>query len=164
MAKKCETLQDFFDNLDQSFEKQKKWDKRFIEIAKVVSTWSSCLSRHVGCVIVKDRRIITTGYNGAPAGIKSCVERGYCLRADSKSGDDLAHCYATHAEQNALLQAAKLGVSVDGATLYCTTKPCSTCTKMIINSGIKRVCYINEYPDNFAGELFRESNIEVIKL
>lgn len=141
-----------------------KWDKRFIEIAKVVSTWSSCLSRHVGCVIVKDRRIITTGYNGAPAGIKSCVERGYCLRADSKSGDDLAHCYATHAEQNALLQAAKLGVSVDGATLYCTTKPCSTCTKMIINSGIKRVCYINEYPDNFAGELFRESNIEVIKL
>ena len=120
-----------------------KWDKRFIELAKVVGTWSSCYqeNRKIGAVIVKDRRIMTTGYNGAPTGVKSCVERGECLRRKLNIASGTHHelCYATHAEQNALVQAAKLGVSVDGATLYCTHQPCTICTKLIINAGIKRV-------------------------
>lgn len=141
--------------------KEEKWDQRFLEITQVIATWSSCLRRQVGSLITKNRRIVATGYNGAPAGVISCLERGSCLRQNSKSGDELKNCYATHAEQNALLQAAKLGISVDGATIYCTTKPCSTCAKMIINAGLKRVVYIFDYPDTFSDELFKEANIEV---
>jgi len=122
-----------------------KWDKRFIEMAQLVGTWSSCFqeNRKIGAVIVKDRRIMTTGYNGAPSGVRSCVERGECLRRKLNIASGTRHemCYATHAEQNALIQAAKLGVSVDGATLYCTHQPCTICTKLIINAGIKRVVY-----------------------
>ncbi len=142
-----------------------KWDKRFIELAEVVAGWSSCfkLDRHVGAVIVKDKRILTTGYNGASSGIKSCMEKGECLRIKLNIPSGTRHelCYAVHAEQNAIIQAAKLGVSVDGATLYCTHKPCTICAKMIINSGINRVVYKYGYPDEFSDMLFQEAGVKV---
>ena len=122
-----------------------KWDKRFMEMAEVVASWSSCFqeNRHVGAVIVKEKRILTTGYNGAPSGIESCAEKGECLRRklNIPSGTKHELCYAVHAEQNAIAQAAKLGISVEGATLYCTHQPCVICAKIIINAGIKKVIY-----------------------
>lgn len=144
-----------------------KWDKRFMDMAEVVSSWSSCYqeNRHVGAVIVKEKRILTTGYNGAPSGIVSCAEKGECLRRklNIPSGTKHELCYAVHAEQNAIAQAAKLGISVEGATLYCTHQPCTICTRMIINSGITKVIYEQGYPDEFALELFKEAGVEIIK-
>ena len=144
-----------------------KWDVRFMEMAHLVSSWSSCYqpNRQVGAVIVKDKRILTTGYNGASSGITSCKDRGECLRKklNIPSGTRQEVCYAVHAEQNAIIQAAKLGVSVNGATIYVTHQPCSICTKMIINSGITRVVYKYPYPDEFAGKLFAEAGISVEK-
>ena len=141
-----------------------KWDKRFMEAARLVSTWSSCYqeNRQVGAVIAKNKRILTTGYNGASSGIKNCKERGECLRRKLgiASGTQHERCYATHAEQNAIIQAARLGVSIEGATLYCTHQPCVICAKMIINSGISRVVYAQGYPDKFAMELFSEAGVE----
>jgi dCMP deaminase len=148
-----------------ALEKRLKWDKRFMEIAKVVSTWSTCFqeNRHVGSVIVRDKRIITTGYNGAPSGVQSCVEKGECLRKkmNIESGTRQELCYATHAEQNALVQAAKLGIAVDGATIYVTHRPCTICTKLIINAGIKRIVYGYNYPDEFSVNLLKEAGIEL---
>ena len=142
-----------------------KWDKRFMELAETVAGWSSCFqeNRHIGAVIVRDKRILTTGYNGAPAGVKSCVERGECLRRKKNiaSGTMQEVCYAVHAEQNAIIQAAKLGVSLEGATLYCTHQPCVICARMIINSGVKKVYYKHGYPDAFALELFAEAGVEI---
>lgn len=142
-----------------------KWDARFMEMAELVAHWSSCykIDRHVGAVIVKDKRILTTGYNGASSGIKSCSEKGECIRVKLGIASGTRHeiCYAVHAEQNAIIQAAKLGVSVDGATLYCTHQPCVICAKMIINSGIKRVVFKNGYPDEFSLELFKEAKVQV---
>lgn len=144
-----------------------KWDDRFMQMADVISSWASCYkqNRKIGAVIVKNKRIMTTGYNGAPAGVKTCVERGECLREKLgiPSGTKHEICYATHAEQNAIIQAAKLGVSIDGATLYCTHQPCTICTKMIINSGIKKVIYREGYPDEFSMEILKEAGIEVVK-
>ncbi len=138
-----------------------KWDKRFMDMADVVASWSSCFrsGRQVGAVITKNKRILTTGYNGAPSGIVSCVEKGECMRDKLciKSGTCAELCYAVHAEQNAIIQAAKLGVSVEGATLYCTHQPCSICAKMIVNSGISRVVFRNPYPDEFARSIFSEA-------
>lgn len=142
-----------------------KWDKRFMELAKLVATWSSCYqeNRKIGAVIVKDKRILTTGYNGAPSGIKSCKERNSCLRRELnvESGTRQELCYAVHAEQNAIAQAAKLGVSVEGATLYCTHQPCVICAKMMINAGIKRIVYSEGYPDEFSIKLLNEANVSV---
>lgn len=142
-----------------------KWDQRFMSLAKEVSTWSTCVrkGRNVGSVIVKDKRIIATGYNGAPAGVTSCQEKGFCLRdkLGIESGTRHEICYATHAEQNALIQAAKLGISVDGATIYVTHRPCTICTKLIINAGIKRIVYGYTYPDDFSVELINEADIEL---
>ena len=142
-----------------------KWDKRFIDMADVVATWSSCYqqNRQVGAVIAKNKRILTTGYNGASAGIESCKEKGECLRRKLNIASGTQHelCYATHAEQNAIIQAAKMGISIDGATLYCTHQPCVICAKMIINSGIKRIVYRNGYPDEFSMQLLRESGVEI---
>lgn len=141
-----------------------KWDSRFMQVANVVSTWSSCFrkGRAIGAVIVKDKRIMTTGYNGAPAGLKTCKEKCECLRdkLNIPSGTRAELCYAVHAEQNAIAQAAKLGVNIDGATLYCTHQPCSVCAKMIVNAGIKRVVYGNGYPDKFALEILNEAKVE----
>lgn len=142
-----------------------KWDDRFMEMAYLISSWSSCYrkGRSVGAIIVKDKRIMTTGYNGAPAGIKTCKEKGECLRDNLNiaSGTHAEICFAIHAEQNAIIQAAKLGVSVDGATLYCTHQPCSVCAKMIINVGIKRVIYDQGYPDEFSLDLLNEAGVKL---
>lgn len=144
-----------------------KWDERMMGMAKLVSTWSSCykVNRKVGAVIVKDKRILTTGYNGAGSGISSCVDRGYCLREQMNIPSGTRHeiCYAVHAEQNSIIQAAKLGVSVQGATLYCTHQPCSICAKMIINSGIARVVFDEGYPDEFSIKMFNEAGVQVDK-
>ncbi len=140
-----------------------KWDKRFMEMAHVIAGWASCYqeNRKIGAVIVKNKRIMTTGYNGAPAGVKTCVERGECLRRklNIPSGQRQELCYAVHAEQNAIIQAAKLGVSIDGATLYCTHQPCVMCAKMIVNSGIVRVVYQEGYPDEFSLEILKEGGV-----
>ncbi len=142
-----------------------KWDVRFMEMAHVIAGWASCYqeNRKIGAVIVKDKRIMTTGYNGAPAGVKTCKERGECLRRrlGVPSGTRAELCYAVHAEQNAIIQAAKLGVSIDGATLYCTHQPCVMCAKMIVNSGIVRVVYQEGYPDEFAVEMLREGGVKL---
>lgn len=142
-----------------------KWDERFMELTEQVGTWASCLRRKVGAVIVREKRVMTTGYNGAPAGIRSCAERGECLREKLgiPSGTRHEMCFAAHAEQNAIIQAAKYGVNIDGATLYCTHQPCVICAKMIINAGIKRVVYKEGYPDEFSMRLFEEAGTEVEK-
>lgn len=147
----------------ETSEKQLKWDRRFMEIARLVGTWCTCHRRNVGAVIVKDKRIIATGYNGAPAGVENCLERGYCLRNKLQipSGTKAEVCYSVHAEQNAIIQASKLGIAVDGATLYVTHQPCTICTKLIINAGIKRIVYGLEYPDDFSLELLKEAKIEL---
>lgn len=140
-----------------------KWDSRFMELADVISGWASCYQkdRKIGAVIVKNKRIVTTGYNGAPAGMKTCVERGECLRKKLGIASGTKHeiCYAIHAEQNAIIQAAKLGSSIEGATLYCTHQPCVICAKMIVNAGITRVVYKYGYPDDFSVQIFKESGV-----
>lgn len=144
-----------------------KWDKRFMEMAFMVGSWSSCYkqNRQVGAVIVKDKRILTTGYNGAGAGIISCKEKGECIREKLGIASGTRHelCYAIHAEQNAIIQAAKTGISINGATLYCTHQPCSICAKMIINSGISRIVFKEGYPDEFSMQMFSEAHILVEK-
>ena len=145
-----------------------KWDARFMEIAQTVAKWSSCAKedRQVGAVIAKDKRILTTGYNGAGSGIISCSERGTCMRREMGIASGTRHelCYAVHAEQNAVIQAAKIGISIDGATIYCTHQPCVICAKIIINSGIKRIVYVEPYPDEFAVKLCKEAGVELHKL
>ena len=140
-----------------------KWDRRFIEMCDVIASWASCFqeNRKIGAVIVRDKRIMTTGYNGAPAGVKTCVERGECLRRKLNIPSGTRHeiCYAIHAEQNAIIQAARMGVSIDGATLYCTHQPCVLCAKMIVNAGIVRVVYRQGYPDDFAREMLNEGGV-----
>ncbi len=144
-----------------------KWDLRFINLAELIGGWSSCYqeNRHVGAVIVKDKRILTTGYNGAPSGVESCATKGECLRKKLNIPSGTRHeiCYAVHAEQNAIAQAAKMGISVEGATIYVTHQPCAICCKMIINAGIKKVIYKHGYPDEFSLELFKEAGVEIIK-
>ncbi len=139
-----------------------KWDARFMEVADLISTWASCFQpdRKIGAVIVKNRTNLTTGYNGAPAGIRTCVERGECLRKKQGIASGTRHelCYAIHAEQNAIIQAAKLGVSIRG-DLYCTHQPCVICAKMIVNSGIERVVYREGYPDEFARQMLQEGGV-----
>lgn len=136
-----------------------------MELTEQVATWSSCFKedRQVGAVIVRDKRILTTGYNGAPEGVKSCKERGECLRVKMgiESGTRHELCYAVHAEQNAIIQAARLGIVLDGSTLYCTHQPCVICAKMIINAGIKRIVYKQGYPDEFAMRLLDEAGVKV---
>ncbi len=142
-----------------------KWDHRFMELAGSIANWSSCFqdNRRIGAIIVKNKRILTTGYNGAPAGLASCADRGECLRRklDIPSGTRHELCYAIHAEQNAIIQAAKLGISIDGATLYCTHQPCVICAKIIVNAGIDRVMYREGYPDEFSLEIFKEANVSL---
>ena len=148
--------------------KNTKWEERFLKMADEVANWSSCFqeNRQVGAVIAKNKRILTTGYNGASAGIMSCKERGECLRRKLNIPSGTRHevCYATHAEQNAIIQAAKMGISIDGATLYCTHQPCVICSKMIINSGIVRIVYRNGYPDDFSLQLLKEAGVEIEQL
>ncbi len=138
------------------------WDEYFTKIAFDVSERSTCLRRKVGAILVKDKRILSTGYNGAPSGLRHCEEVG-CLRAQQNvpSGERHELCRGLHAEMNAFLQAAVHGVSTQGATLYCTTYPCSLCAKMIINAGVRRVVEAGDYPDDLSRELLAEAGIEV---
>jgi dCMP deaminase len=131
-----------------------------MEIAGIVAKRSTCLRRHVGALIVRDKRILSTGYNGAPSGLAHCADLG-CVREERKvaSGERHELCRGLHAEQNAIIQAAFHGVSIRGAVLYSTHLPCSICVKMIINAGIREVRYLEGYPDDLAANLVAESGI-----
>lgn len=141
------------------------WDEYFLGIARLVSKRSTCLRREVGALIVKDRRILATGYNGTPSGIKHCAQVG-CLRTTLKvpSGQRHELCRGLHAEQNVLLQAALYGVSLRDSTLYITNQPCIICAKMIINAGIKEVVVTGSYPDKMARQFLVEAGIAIRKL
>lgn len=141
---------------------RKSWDEYFMGIARLVSERSTCLRRHVGAVLVRDRRILCTGYNGAPAGMKHCDEVG-CLREKLgiKSGERIEICRGVHAEQNALVQAAAFGTKVSGATLYCTHEPCITCVKMLVNAGIREFVVAEPYPDELARTMLSEAGVNV---
>jgi dCMP deaminase len=141
------------------------WNAYFAAIARQVSTRSTCLRRQVGCVIVLGKRIVATGYNGAPSGLVHCDEVG-CLREQQgiPSGERHEICRGLHAEQNAIIQAALYGAAVKGANLYCTHHPCILCTKMIINAGIERIFYLEGYPDEMAGRLLEEAGVDTMQL
>jgi len=136
-----------------------------MDIANVVASRSTCLRRQVGAVIVKDRRLLTSGYNGAPRGLAHCEEVG-CLRdaCGVPSGERHELCRGTHAEQNAIVQAALHGVAIAGSTLYCTHHPCSACAKMAINAGIVRIVYDQGYPDSLAKRLLDEAGVETVRI
>lgn len=138
------------------------WDEYFIEIAALVSKRSTCLRRKVGAVLVKERRILATGYNGTPTKITHCSVTG-CLREKLKvpSGERHELCRGLHAEQNVLLQAALYGISLRDSTLYCTNQPCIICTKMLINAGIKEIVTRGEYPDKMAREFLKQAGIKL---
>ena len=140
------------------------WDEYFMEIAEVVKKRSTCIRRQVGAVIVRDKQILTTGYNGSPRNLEHCENIG-CKRQELNipSGERRELCRALHAEQNAIIQAAHNGISVDGATLYVTTRPCVLCAKMCINAGILKIVYEGDYPDDMSTELLKEAGIELIK-
>ncbi|MFO7835294.1 MAG: cytidine/deoxycytidylate deaminase family protein [Candidatus Thorarchaeota archaeon] len=142
--------------------KRKSKDTYFCEIADLVSSRSTCLRNKVGAVLVKESQILSTGYNGAPKGLPHCEEVG-CIRDELNVPPGERHelCRGLHAEQNAIIQAAYHGVSVKGAKLYVTTKPCSICTKMLINAGITEIIYIEPYEDELAAQLIEEANLKI---
>lgn len=134
-----------------------------MDIARLVAKRSTCLRRQVGAVIVKEKNVLATGYNGTPSGITHCSEVG-CLRQELgvPSGERHELCRGLHAEQNAIIQAAKHGSDISGGTLYCTNFPCIICTKMIINAGLRRIIFLEGYPDRLSEEMLRESAIETL--
>lgn len=138
------------------------WDEYFMRMAELAATRSTCLRRQVGAVIVKDKKILATGYNGAPAGLEHCLDIG-CLRdkLGIPSGERHELCRATHAEQNAIVQAALFGVSIKDATMYSTTHPCILCTKLIINAGIKRMVIKDSYPDSMSRQMLRQARVRI---
>ena len=140
-------------------------DEYFMEIASIVAKRSTCLRNQVGAVIVKDKRILSTGYNGAPRNLEHCLDIG-CIRQQNNIASGTRHemCRAVHAEQNAIIQAALHGVSIENSTFYCTHQPCILCAKMIINSGIRKIYYFEDYPDSLAIELLVEAGVELIRL
>jgi len=141
------------------------WDHYFMRIARLVARRSTCIRRKVGAVIVRDKHILTTGYNGAPKGLAHCTEIG-CLREELgiPSGERVEICRGIHAEQNALVQAARFGISLEGGVLYCTTQPCVTCAKLLINAGIERIIYLEGYADKLGNRMLIESGVELEKL
>lgn len=142
------------------------WDEYFMQMAQLTAQRSTCLRRKVGAVIVKDKHIIATGYNGAPRGLKHCVELGGCLREKLKipSGQRHELCRALHAEQNAIIQAATLGQSIEDGTIYITHQPCAICAKMIINAGLKRIVVKEGYPDDLSVEILDEAGLKIVML
>jgi len=136
------------------------WDEYFMDIARLVSSRSTCMRRQVGAVMVKSKHVLATGYNGTPSGITHCSETG-CLRDQLKvpSGERHELCRGLHAEQNAIIQAARHGIDINGATLYCTHSPCIICSKMLINAGIKQIVYIHGYPDQMSLDMIGEAGI-----
>ncbi|MFH2092071.1 MAG: cytidine/deoxycytidylate deaminase family protein [Pseudomonadota bacterium] len=141
------------------------WHEYFMGICILVASRATCLRRKVGAVLVKEKRILCSGYNGAPAKVPHCKETG-CLRArlNVPSGEKHELCRGVHAEQNAIIQAAYHGIQVQGATLYCTNQPCSICAKMIINAGIKSVYYLDGYDDALTLEMFQGAGVNLIQL
>jgi len=141
------------------------YDDYFMEMAHVVSKRSTCMRRKVGAILVKDKHILSTGYNGAPKGLRHCSEVG-CLREKRNipSGERHELCRGLHAEQNVIIQAAVFGVSIKGSTLYCTNTPCIVCVKMLINAGVIEILYSGDYPDDLAKKMLKESNIKIKNL
>lgn len=137
------------------------WDNYFIEMTMLVAQRAGCRKRSVGAVIVKDNRVLATGYNSAPYGVKECSDKGYCLRQGSHQGENLGTCMAVHAEMNAILQCAKLGIACNGAKIYITTHPCIHCLKAIINAGIEEIIYIDDYNDPISKQLAKECGIKI---
>ncbi|MDD2421787.1 MAG: cytidine/deoxycytidylate deaminase family protein [Heliobacteriaceae bacterium] len=140
------------------------WDEYFMDIARLVARRSTCLRRQVGALVTKEHRILATGYNGAPRNLAHCAQVG-CLREQRAvpSGERHELCRAVHAEQNAVIQAATYGVSVQGGTLYSTTYPCTMCARLIINAQISRVVYLGDYPDELAQALLAEAGVELVR-
>ena len=141
------------------------WETYFMDITILVAKRTTCIRRAVGAVIVKDKRILSTGYNGAPSGVRHCAEVG-CLREKLNVQSGMRHelCRGIHAEQNAIIQAAYHGVSVKGASLYCTTQPCSICAKMLINAGITMIYYRSGYDDELARDMLAEAGVPMIQV
>ncbi len=141
------------------------WDEYFMAMAFLVSSRSMCLRRKVGAVLVRERRILSTGYNGPPSSFPHCSQIG-CLREKLgiPSGERQELCWGLHAEQNAVIQSARFGVSTVGATLYCTTKPCITCAKILANAGVEKIYVAQSYPDEFSDQLLLQLGIPVIFL
>ena len=151
--------------LEVSFSRP-SWDQYFMDIARQVAARSNCMKRQVAAVIVSDRRIISTGYNGTPRGVKNCNEGG-CPRCNgfSESGKNLEECLCSHGEENAIVQASYHGIAIKDAMLYTTFSPCLMCSKMIINAGIRRVVYNDAYPLNgTATQMLKEAGVELVKL
>lgn len=144
--------------------KRLSWNEYFMKIAELVAHRSTCLRRQVGCVIVRDKRILATGYNGAPSGLKHCEEIG-CLRNKLKipSGERQELCRALHAEQNAIIQAALTGISLKDSTIYCTHQPCVLCAKMLINAGTRKIIFKGEYPDKLALSMLKEAKVQLLR-
>jgi dCMP deaminase len=150
----------------EEYMERPSWDEYFMEMAQITSKRSTCLRRQVGAVIVQSKHVMAAGYNGAPKGIKHCDERGGCYREKLgvPSGERHELCLALHAEQNAIVQAAALGQSIDGATMYITHQPCVICAKMIINAGIKKIIVKEGYPDQLAVDILAEAGLKIIML
>ncbi|MDY6851857.1 MAG: cytidine/deoxycytidylate deaminase family protein [Thermodesulfobacteriota bacterium] len=141
------------------------WDEYFLQIADLVASRSTCLRRKVGSILVSDKRILATGYNGAPQGLPHCLDIG-CLREKLgvPSGQRHELCRGIHAEQNVIIQAARYGVSTIGSTLYCTTQPCVICTKMLINSGVRKIYCREGYPDELSEQMLAEAGVTIIRV
>jgi dCMP deaminase len=144
---------------------RKSWDNYFMAIAQLVAERSTCLRRTVGAIIVKDKRILATGYNGAPSGVAHCSEVG-CLREtlNIPAGERHEICRGIHAEQNAIIQAATFGVNIRDGIIYTTHQPCFICTKMLINAHISKIIYQKEYPDKLAIAMLKEAQIPCVKI
>lgn len=142
------------------------WDEYFMRFAELAATRTTCLRRSVGAVIVKNKHILATGYNGAPKKVPHCKDLGGCLREklNVPSGERHELCRALHAEQNAIIQCAMSGQNIEGATIYITHQPCIICSKMIINAGIKRIVMREGYPDNLAKQILSEAGLSIIML
>jgi len=145
--------------------KRPTWEEYFMEITRLVAKRATCLRRQVGAVLVMDKRLLATGYNGAPSGLAHCLEVG-CLREEKQipSGERHELCRGLHAEQNVIIQAAFHGIRIQGSILYCTNLPCAICTKMIINAGIKEIIYEGGYEDTLSREMLLEAGIPARQL
>lgn len=153
------------DSREAELDQRPSWDEYFMQICRVVATRSTCLRRQVGAILVSERRILTTGYNGAPRGLKHCAELGGCYREQMNvpSGERQELCRALHAEQNAIIQAAVHGVKLENVTAYCTTMPCVTCAKMLINADVRRIVYEADYPDELSRQMLVEAGVEMVR-
>ena len=141
------------------------WDEYFLDMARVIASRSTCLRRSVGALLVRDKRILATGYNGAPTNLPHCAEVG-CRREQLgiASGERQEICRGLHAEQNAIIQGALHGVSVRGSVLYCTTQPCAICAKMLINAGIERIVYEGDYADQLSLEMLQQAGVQLVHI